>query len=54
MVTSIWKRSILEYSNTILFLLRGWTGKKSAIVMLFSFVVLTPIVRMAKEIVARP
>jgi len=37
-----------------LFLLGGWTGKKSAIVMLFSFLVLTPIVRIVKEILARP
>ena len=38
----------------ILFVLGGWTGKKTAVVIAISMLVLIPLEELAKEIVARP
>ena len=37
-----------------MFIIEGWTGKKTALVMGLAMLVLIPVVNIAKEIVARP
>ncbi len=45
----VWSMAII-----LLFVIGGWTGKKTAIVMTLAIIVLIPIGTAAKEIVARP
>ena len=54
LLTQYGREVVWSIAIILLFIIGGWTGKKTAVVMGLAMLVLIPVVNAAKEIVARP
>ena len=54
LLTQYGREVVWSIAIILLFIIGGWTGKKTALVMGLAMLVLIPVVNVAKEIVARP
>jgi undecaprenyl-diphosphatase len=54
LLTEYGREVVWSIAIILLFIIGGWTGKKTALVMGLAMLVLIPVVNAAKEIVARP
>lgn len=54
LLTQYGREVVWSIAIVLLFIIGGWTGKKTAVVMGLAMLVLIPVVNAAKEIVARP
>ena len=54
LLTEYGREVVWSIAIILLFIIGGWTGKKTALVMGLAMLVLIPVVNVAKEIVARP
>lgn len=54
LLTEYGREVVWSIAIILLFIIGGWTGKKTAVVMGLAMLVLIPVVNAAKEIVARP